>query len=548
MMRISRLPIFLVLFLLPACRDSAVSSLASASACMQAHPDSALSILRSIPADGIRTLGGKAKYSLLLAQALDKNHIDTTDIRVLDPAVSYYFRYGTKDERAAVWYYLGRIQLHTGDMEDARNSFSTALDYSEGSRDNLLLMRLYAQVSALYSADNNLEEAQRYIRMAREAVDRSDDNLNKWLLQAREATSLSNLERYGEADSLFADFFSQPVLDSTIRARFLLNYAKTLLHKTPPEPLESIRAYEEAVSSGCMPNVDNACVYALACEYTGRSKDADTMLQALDNANPAGRNLGILHLCKYRIYKHRGDTERALRHYEMAVATSDSIVRQTLGQSLERSRQDYLAGKAEALDLQRKNAIIASALVLILLAAALSVVLFLRRATVRAKEEEIESLKEETSRLLALDKGKEDTIARLREGYVSMYKGQFKLLDNLCATYWSPSRTDTKEIIYSQVREALNVISSDVHGQRELEAMIDRDLDGIMTKLRADLPGRTDEDFRFIAYLIIGLSPKTIASILDCVPGSVYNRKMRLKERLSRLDSPYRELYLDYII
>jgi hypothetical protein len=69
-----------------------------------------------------------------------------------------------------------------------------------------------------------------------------------------------------------------------------------------------------------------------------------------------------------------------------------------------------------------------------------------------------------------------------------------------------------------------------------------------MSKLRADLPGRTDEDFRFMAYLIIGLSPKTIASILDCVPGSVYNRKMRLKERLSKLDSPYRDLYLTYII
>ena len=490
----------------------------------------------------------RARNALQLAAELDRSQIDTADTHLLDPAVAYYSRHGSSDERTATWYYLARIQLNAGQEEEARNSFTTALDYAEKASDNYVLLRLYAKVSALYSRDNNLDEAQRYIRMAREAAAQTTDQRSIWLLQAREASSLANLGRYREADSLYADFFRHPVIDSTVRARFLLSYAKTLLRKTPSAPEESIRAYEEAVAAGCRPTIDNFCVYALACELCGRGRDADRILRQLDAAKPQGRNAGILKLCKYRIYKLRGDTKTALQYYEEAVAASDSLVQATLRQSLERTRQDYLAKKAEALEMQRRNTLIVAALVLTILLAVAAALLGRRRLRLKAKEDEIEALREDTRRLLTLDQGKDDTISRLRDGYVSMYKKQFKLLDDLCATYWSPSRSDTKDRIYSEVKDALGVIHGDEEGQRALEAMIDRDLDGIMSKLRADLPGRTDEDFRFMAYLIIGLSPKTIASILDCVPGSVYNRKMRLKERLSKLDSPYRDLYLTYII
>ena len=543
-----RIKYLTILFLLVSCRSVVEDSFSAASSCMLEHPDSALAIIRSIAPDDLKRKGEKAHYSLLLATALDRNHIDTTDTHLLDPALYYYSHWGSRDERAATWYYLGKIQLHAGQAQNARESFSTALDYSEGSSDNLLLLRLYAQVSALYSKDNNLDEAWNYIRMARNAAAKTSDTRNIRLLQAREATSLSNLGRYREADSLFADYFAQPVIDSSVWARFLLNYSKTLLRKTPSAPEESIKSYEKAVAVGSKPNLDNACVYALSCELCDRSKDADRILLQLDATNPQGRNVGILKLCKYRIYKLRGDTEKALKYYEEAIAVSDSIVQQTLRQSLERSRQEYMAKKAEAAELKRKNSMVVASLLLLFMLLSGWALYWKRRNKLKAKEEELEALREDTSRLLAQEKGKDDTISRLRGGYVSMYKRQFKLLDDLCAAYWSPSRTDTKDRIYSKVRSALNVIEGDAEGQRKLEAMIDRDLDGIMTKLRSDFPGRTDEEFRFIAYLIIGLSPKTIACIQNCAPGSVYNRKMRLKERLSNLNSPWRDQYLEYII
>ena len=538
--------------ILQSCSSHVDTLLNQAFSIINESPDSALTVLGAINPAELTTLARKADYSLSLAMALDKCHIDTAGVELLTPAFKYYSHRGKEDKLAACWYYLGRIQLHSGQRQEAQKSFSTALDHSLNITDDLLLMRLYAQLSALYSSDNNLDEAQKYIALARESASKTTDSLNIWLLQGREATSLSNLGCYREADSLFTLFFSQPVRDSSVRGRFLMNYAKTLLRMDPSEPQRSAWAFEEAVSAGCTPSVDNQCVYAMACEMCGRSSVADGVMQRLDSISPTGRDAGIVSLYKYRILRHRGDVSHALANYEKAVAISDSLVQATLQQSLERSRQDYMQQKALTLEKQGRErlrySLIIAALLLIIMTGAMFVILGKRKRDLRLREEELEALRDEVAHIISLDQAKDSAIDKLRSSFVSMYKSKFKLLDDLCATYWSPSRTDTKEKIYNEVRQALTVIYGGEKGQKQLESMIDRDLDGAMTKLRADLPGRSDEDFLFIAYLIIGLSPKTIACILDCVPGSVYNRKMRLKERLSRLDSPYRDYYLSLII
>lgn len=551
-MRKNRAVFILLAVMLQSCSSHVSTLLDQAASLINEHPDSALAVLGTVNPTALTTLAQKASYSLSLATALDRCHIDTAGVELLNPAFKYYSRGGREDKLAACWYYLGRIQLHSGQRQEAQKSFSTALDHSGNSTDNLLLMRLYAQMSALYSSNNNLDEAQRFIEMARECASKTTDSLGIWVLYGREATSLSNLGRYREADSLFTVFFSLPVRDSSICGRFLLNYAKTLLRKDPPEAKRSVQAFDEAVSIGCKPSVDNLCVYAMASELSGRSSLANDVLRQIDSVSPKGRNSGIVYLYKYRILRHRGDLTKALANYEKAVAVSDSLVQATLQQSLERTRQDYMEQKAASIEKQGKErlrySLVIAALLLVIMSGALIVILGNRRRELRLRDEELEALRDDAGRLLAQDREKDSVIDKLRSDYVSMYKAKFKLLDDLCATYWSPSRTDTKEKVYNEVKQALAVISGDGEGQKKLEAMIDRDLDGAMTKLRADLPGRTDEDFLFIAYLIIGLSPKTIASILDCVPGSVYNRKMRLKDRLSRLDSPYRDFYMSLII
>lgn len=71
------------------------------------RPDSALAAIRDIDTTALRGKAVKAKYSLLHAMALDKNYIDTADTRIVQPAVVYYSRHGSPEERLKAFMYLG---------------------------------------------------------------------------------------------------------------------------------------------------------------------------------------------------------------------------------------------------------------------------------------------------------------------------------------------------------------------------------------------------------------------------------------------------------
>ena len=83
--------------------------------------------------------------------------------------------------------------------------------------------------------------------------------------------------------------------------------------------------------------------------------------------------------------------------------------------------------------------------------------------------------------------------------------------------------------------------------QQKLERMIDENLNGIMRKLRSDLPDATDNDFRFIALNILGFDAKTIARVMGYAVQSVYTKRVRLRSWISGLDSENKDFYLDFI-
>ena len=66
---------------------------------IQERPDSALAVLESMDTAAIVRPCDIAKYSLLHVMAIDKNYIDTTDLRLIEPAVEYYTKHGSKEDR-----------------------------------------------------------------------------------------------------------------------------------------------------------------------------------------------------------------------------------------------------------------------------------------------------------------------------------------------------------------------------------------------------------------------------------------------------------------
>ena len=142
---------------------------------------------------------------------------------------------------------------------------------------------------------------------------------------------------------------------------------------------------------------------------------------------------------------------------------------------------------------------------------------------------------------------KEQVLMGLRAKYVQANKRRYAQLNVLCRQYLeSPNASRSgKDKIYAEVKEILAIL--DEPNQKDLESMLDDNLDGIMTKLRAAIPDATEKDFRFISFLILGFDTKTIARMMGYNVNTVYTKRYNIKEMIARLDDENKALFSELI-
>ena len=106
-----------------------------------------------------------------------------------------------------------------------------------------------------------------------------------------------------------------------------------------------------------------------------------------------------------------------------------------------------------------------------------------------------------------------------------------------------------------EIKKAYRALSRKYHpdanvgkpNQKELESMLDDNLEGIMSKLRAAIPDTTEKDFRFISFLVLGFDTKTISRMMDYNVNTVYTKRYIIKEKISKLDGENKALFSEFI-
>ncbi|TGY76818.1 hypothetical protein E5331_17500, partial [Lepagella muris] len=171
MLRFSKSLLFTLLLLIisaASCSESYEQGILNrAEALMEAHPDSAMALLSSIDKQRLTGNRQKAHYALLMSMALDKNYIDTTSFDVLQPAIDYYLRKGSPDEKLRTYYYQGRIFQNKGDRDNALNAFVKGIDVSHLCSDSLSIARtLVAQALLYYEFYDLTSYTENYIQAA----------------------------------------------------------------------------------------------------------------------------------------------------------------------------------------------------------------------------------------------------------------------------------------------------------------------------------------------------------------------------------------------
>lgn len=155
-----------------------MEELLQAESIMDANPDSALTLLESIPFPENNDKANQAYYSLLLTKAQDKTYYNFTSDSIIRIALDYYEAINDTQKLPEVYYYMGRVCHTLYDAPQAINYYLKAKDALPKDPDYALEARIYNQLGSLYLALRFNENAAGAYQKAYKALSLAGDSVN----------------------------------------------------------------------------------------------------------------------------------------------------------------------------------------------------------------------------------------------------------------------------------------------------------------------------------------------------------------------------------
>lgn len=518
------------------CTDNSESEkrLTSAEALMNQHPDSALAILQGIDRSSLSSGKEKARYALLMSQALDKNYIDTTTFDILQPAIDYYIDKGTPDEKLTTFYYQGRIYQNKGDEDNAMLSFINAREIT-GVTDTLTFAHLLVAQGVLYLrqykttdfVENNLEAAKLYGAIGRHTLEIGSyaKALNGYVtMNDRHAADsvmsicipLTREYPDGEA-SLFPAILGYTIdfgSPDDIKA-FLDNYGDFELDRDAA--MDFARGYSK------IGELDKA--WDMITSVSPGAHPADSLKYAT---------------VKLDILERQGKYEEAFDLYRDYSAMLERYQKDLLTQDLLFSDKKHQLEVDVLQERTQKERFVWIALGVILLL----IIIYQMWVRKLRIEHENDLLKIQTLQQNLFESGQKQNEAQ--ERIKKLFQTRFHLLDGLASSYFESKETGQEQKrIFAEVKESINNFSSD-ETITELTEIVNGYNNGLMDRFKADFPKLSKSRFRFALYLFCGFSLPSISIFTGMELRNVYVHKSRLKSVISGSDSPYKAEYLRY--
>lgn len=518
------------------CTDNseAEKRLTSAEALMNQHPDSALAILQGIDRSSLSSGKEKARYALLMSQALDKNYIDTTTFDILQPAIDYYIDKGTPDEKLTTFYYQGRIYQNKGDEDNAMLSFINAREIT-GVTDTLTFAHLLVAQGVLYLrqykttdfVENNLEAAKLYGAIGRHTLEIGSyaKALNGYVTMndRHAADSVMSIcipltREYPDGEASLFPAISGYTIDfgspDDIKA-FLDNYGDFELDRDAA--MDFARGYSK------IGELDKA--WDMITSVSPGAHPADSLKYAT---------------VKLDILERQGKYEEAFDLYRDYSAMLERYQKDLLTQDLLFSDKKHQLEVDVLQERTQKERFVWIALGVILLL----IIIYQMWVRKLRIEHENDLLKIQTLQQNLFESGQKQNEAQ--ERIKKLFQTRFHLLDGLASSYFESKETGQEQKrIFAEVKESINNFSSD-ETITELTEIVNGYNNGLMDRFKADFPKLSKSRFRFALYLFCGFSLPSISIFTGMELRNVYVHKSRLKSVISGSDSPYKAEYLRY--
>ena len=523
------------------------------------HPDSALAVLRSVDTTALRTRALRARYSLLRVMALDKCFEDITRPGLLDPAVNWYERHGSADERFKTCHYSGRIAQDRGDKMGAAIGYARAEKLSDKVKDRHALGLMYLAFGSLYNSVHNTQKELDYVEKALDVFQQSEDPMYASAI-ATKALVYHSRQEWSKADSLYRIGIERSEAYPEARQVYLSNYARMKVLQPDKDPSGTISLLDEKrrLSGGSL-TPDEAGAYAYAAALLGDRKLSDGLFQQLERMDVSKNSVLPW---QYRRALLDGKTDTALSLLQEMWRVQDSTLQDDLTDSVSSTLQSFYSLQASRERDRRRIILLLSSTLLLLLTGGYLIIL-LRKRKIESDRERLIMVCDSLRQKLDLQVYK---VASLSDELQQTREKHNEQTDQLTAQLEAARKSYRRECIarlqhagevasivmqherkwldeeraWKLLREELFYIHHLEKNGEELVRRMDRDLNGAISRLRSDLNLRgKPREVLFLCCCILDIDPQILADLFgkDTVD-AIYKKRSRMKEKIAALGNP----------
>lgn len=510
------------------------------------RPDSALTVLESLDRNLLTTQKSRAHHALLYAMALDKNFINVDNDSIALVAVDYYTKHADNKYKARAFYYLGLSYYYSLEYDKAIQEFTKAEEVAQKCDSLYWGMTMIAQADTYINTYNEVEEYNCLCK-AYEIYDGLSAEYYLDATRVRIARHFANQKSYAKSDSLLMSIIGESDIDYKVKAVALVDYAYSQAIRGKSGGISAVKTYEEVSENYDLSfmSLRDYWAWAYALHNLGREDESDgivNQLLQLDTTITA-------EYWQYVFAKEIKDYKRALHHLEKTVEKNELEVENVLKQELSLKQRDYHRAQSELYFYKMSNRTkMLCSIVIIVVMIVGYILIFIKRYIHKQQEEKQRYMEYVAEIMRQLDSLKNEDRSSLKRRYIDLYKSKFEVLRSLSDQYLlTENRVDAEEKMYRKVVSLVNQIRNDEEHRAKFESMLDNDLDGIMSKIRQELPRLKEIDYAIFSYWIIGFDVTTISRLLDTNLNIIYIRKTRIKQQIKETRPEHMEQFLEMI-
>lgn len=528
----------------------------------RARIDRAAALIDSLPAEALATLDSvrmgrltgrlfhrdyRARYALLYTAAQDKNYIDVASDSLIRIATDYYnLGHGTPLDRMQANYYLGRVHYNAGNPLQAMECLMAgAPDVAAAAEIKPYAAGLYYAFMGIlhyeyYDFPNALqayEESLRYFTAA-------GHQQQIWRMQLHIASVYSSLHRTEEAETLLLPILAElREANETVLLQECVNaLIQAYRNWNKYEQLQKLA--DEGYIAMLPTSVYTLEALATLAAASGDRIRAEQLIDEAEQMAHSATDLAFVYYAKYRMHDLFGEYKEALEQYRIVYHIQDTITLRLFHQPLTIGQRDHYQKEVKVVVRQSRINRIYYALSFVV--AALVVWRLFRwwRQRVAARHDaEIGHYIEE----MQLIKHRADATAiEMQQQIVQLFGEQFSLIDQLSTIYYEThSLKKDKDAIYNKVQKEIAHWSNQKRNARELEQIVDRYKEGVMSKVREELPTLSELDYQILCYSYAGFSTKAISIFLGTTVSTIDTRRHRLRTKMTQQNLPSAELMLE---